>query len=226
LGLAGGAVLVLALAQAVLPEVAARRISSRLGHYGVVKSVRVDAWPAVKLLWGSADSVQVRAVSLRVSPAQTARLLWESRGVNDLRMVAHSVQEGPLRLRDVSLRKSGRALAAGAWISRADVRAALPPAVDVQLSGSEAGRVTVRASGGLFGVGAPVGVVAGARAGRLVAHPQGSRIEGLALTLFADPHIYVEGVGASRAAGPEGRGTLTGRPAQLGYRLTITASVR
>ena len=60
-------VLALALAQLLLPGIAASRISSRVGRYGEVQSVSVSAWPAVKLLWGSADSVTVRARSLRVS---------------------------------------------------------------------------------------------------------------------------------------------------------------
>ena len=51
-----------------------------MGKYGTVESVSVKAWPAVKLLWGSADSVTVSAGSLSMSPAQTAKLLWEARG--------------------------------------------------------------------------------------------------------------------------------------------------
>jgi len=51
--LAGGAVLLLGLAQLFLPRIAAGRITSRLGRYGRVESVSVSAWPAVKLLWGA-----------------------------------------------------------------------------------------------------------------------------------------------------------------------------
>ena len=72
--------LALALAQVFLPRIAASRISSRLRRYGTVQSVSVKAWPAVELLWGSADSVRVRARSLTVSPAQTAKLLVGSAG--------------------------------------------------------------------------------------------------------------------------------------------------
>ncbi len=78
--LAGAALLVLALAQLLLPRIAAERISSRVGRYGSVESVSVSAWPAVKLLWGSVDSVRVRARHLSLSPAQAAKLLWEARG--------------------------------------------------------------------------------------------------------------------------------------------------
>ena len=53
-GVAGAVVLVLALAQLILPRVAASRISSRIGRYGKVQSVSVSAWPAVELLWAVA----------------------------------------------------------------------------------------------------------------------------------------------------------------------------
>ena len=62
--------LVLALAQLLLPRIAASRICSRVGRYGQFDSVSVSAWPAVELLWGSADSVQVQAGSLALNPAQ------------------------------------------------------------------------------------------------------------------------------------------------------------
>jgi hypothetical protein len=213
--LAGGAVVALALAQVFLPRIAAGRISSRLGRYGKVESVSVEAWPAVKLLWGSADSVRVSAGSLQLSPAQTAKLLWEARGLGTIELTALGVREGPLRLREVSLRKHGSALAAQARMTDADVRAALPAGFDVQLLSSEGGEVRVRASGGLFGVGASVDAVAGASEGKLVARPLGLLLSGLQLTLFSEPHVYVEGAGAS-----------VDRRQPLSYRLTMTASLR
>jgi hypothetical protein len=212
---AGAIALALALAQIFLPGIAANRISSRVGRYGTVKSVSVKAWPAVELLWGSADSVKVRAMNLKLSPAQTAKLLWEARGVNDMEMTAPSVQEGPLRLGAVSIRKRGNGLTAQARITAADVKAALPGGFEVQLLRSGGGSVEVRSSGGLFGVGASVDAVARASEGKLVAHPLGSLVEGLQITLFADPHVYVEGVGASVEA-----------EQPLSYRLTMSASLR
>jgi hypothetical protein len=217
LWLAGAVVVLLGLAQLLLPKVAASRISSRVGRYGTVDSVHVTAWPAVKLLWGDADSATVRASSLKLSPAQTAKLLWEARGMDKLDVSAASVQEGPLRLSQASLRKRGQRLSAEALLSVADVRAALPEGFDVQLLASHGGQVEVKASGGLFGIGAAVDAVALARAGKLVAHPRGLFVEGLQLALFSDPHVYVEGVGASNVSGPDGAPS---------YRLSMSASLR
>jgi LmeA-like phospholipid-binding len=210
-----GAVLVLALAQVLLPRIAASRISSRVGRYGEVEAVSVSAWPAVELLWGSVDSVRVRARRLSVSPAQAAKLLWEGRGVQSMDLTADSLQVGPLRLGDARLRKRGSALSAEARASEGDVRAALPPGWAVTLLSSRGGEVEVRASGGLFGVGASVDAVALASEGRLVAHPLGLPLEGLQLTLFSDRHVQVQGVGARLESGQP--------PA---YRLSMRASLR
>jgi hypothetical protein len=216
-GLAGTIVAVLVLAQLFLPGIAADRVRARVGKYGTVVSVSVSAWPAVELLWGRVGSVKVRAKSLAISPAQTAKLLWEARGVQSMSLTAAGVKEGPLRLHDVSFQKHGDALEGQALISRADAQAALGGGLEVQLQSSGSGQVQVRVGGGLFGVHATVEAVARAQAGKLVVHPLGFLLEGLRLTLFANPHVYVEGVGASAVAEPSS--------GVAGYRLTIKASL-
>lgn len=215
LWLVGALLALLVLAQVFLPKIAVSRIRSRVGRYGTVQSVSVSAWPALKLLWGSVDSVRVKAGSLTLSPAQAGKLLWEARGTGNMDVSAESVKVGPLRVSDASLRKRGSALTAQALASEADVRAALPAGFGVRLLRSEGGEVEVQATGGLFGVNASVNAVAGASNGKLVAHPLGFLIEGLRLTLFADPHVFVEGVGAS----VEGEQPLS-------YRLTMSARLR
>jgi hypothetical protein len=116
---------------------------------------------------------------------------------------------------DASLQKHGSRLSAQAVASEADVKAALPEGFAVRLLRSEGGDVEVQASGALFGVGATVNALAGASDGKLVAHPLGFLIEGFQLTLFSQPHVYVEGVGASVAD-----------EHPLSYRLSMSASLR
>jgi LmeA-like phospholipid-binding len=205
-------VLVLLLAQLVLPRIAASRISSRVGRYGSVESVSVRAWPAVELLWGSADSVSVRAHRLSLSPSEAAKLLWEARGVESLQFAATSVQVGPMRLGDAGVHKRGSSLAAEAVIGEADVRASLPKGLAVKLVKSDGGTIQVTATGGPFGVGPAVQALAAAQEGKLVVRPRGFLLRGLTLTLFSDPHVYVEGVGASVQPG-----------SPRTYRLTMTA---
>jgi hypothetical protein len=215
LALVGGLALLFVLAQVLLPRIAASRISSRVGRYGKVRSVSVSAWPALELLWDHADSVRVSASSLALSTAQLGSLLWEAHGVDSLQVSADSVRLGTLTVSDASLSKHGSSLHAQAVVSEAAIKAALPPGFDVRLLRSGGGEVEVQASGGLFGVGASVNALAGASEGKLVAHPLGFLIEGLRLTLFANPHIYVEGVGAS-VAGEQ----------PPSYRLTMSARLR
>src|SRR3979411_1043256 len=112
----------LGLAQLLLPKLAASRISSRVGRYGAVEHVDVSAWPAVELLWGSADSVTVRARSLSLSPAQAAKLLWEGRDVHSMRLDASSVRVGNVRLGGAHLRKRGSSLAGQTSIDEHAVR--------------------------------------------------------------------------------------------------------
>jgi hypothetical protein len=214
----GGTVLVaLGLAQIFLPKIAASKISSRVGKYGSIEHVHVSAWPAIKLLWGDADTVEVRASHLRVTPSQTAKLLAEAHGISDLDLSSLAASEGSLPLSDVSLHKHGHKLSAHAFVTQADVKAALPEGFDVELLGSSEGQVEVRASGGLFGIGASVNAVAQASGGKLVVHPRGLLLEALKLTLFADPRVYIESVEAHTASGDGGAS---------GYRLGIGASLR
>jgi len=210
-----GAIVVLGLAQLILPRIAERTISSRISRYGKLESVHVSAWPAVELLWGHVDSVRVRARSLRLSAAQAASLLWESRGVSRMDVHAGAVELGRLRVTDATLTKLGGALNAVAQASEADVGAALPPGFSLRLMRSERGEVEVQSSGGLFGIGASVDAVASASEGKLVARPRGFLLGAIQLTLFSDPHVHVEGVGASVA-----------QSQPLTYRLSISAGLR
>jgi len=204
---------VLVLLQLLLPGFAASTIRSRVGRYGSVLSASVSAFPAVELLWGSAERVVVRAGSLRLTPAQSAKLVWEGRGVARVDAGAASVRVGPLHLSGVAFSQRGKSLRGEASVSPADVRAALPAGIALQLAGSGGGEVRVRVSGGFFGVAGSLAAIARGEGGALVARPQAPAFAALRLTLFSDPHIYVEGVGATPLA-------------DGGYRLWMTARFR
>ncbi len=205
-------VLVLGLAQALLPGIAADRISSKLGRYGKVERVSVSAWPAVKLLWGDADSVHVRARALTISPARVASLLAEADGAARMDVSVREATLDSVALQDAMLRKRGPRLSAEATITGAAVAAALPGMRVALLPGS-AGTVRVRVGASLFGLSGSVDAVAGASSGALVVAPEGSLFGALHLTLFADPRVYLEAVGARRVEGspPAYRLSLTGR---------------
>jgi len=205
--------LLLAAAQLVLPRLAASRISSRLARHGRVESVQVSAWPAVKLLWGGADSVRIRAGELSLTPSEAAELLSESGGSERVKASASSVELGGMRLSDVSVSGGPGELTASASASAADVAAALPPGVQVELLDSEHGTVRVRVSGGLFGLSASMDAVAEASDGGLLVRPEGLLMQAFALRLFSDPRVRVQSLCASAD------------PAAAGYRLSVSATV-
>jgi hypothetical protein len=218
LGALAAIVGVLVLSQVLLAGIAAGRVREKVERYGTVKSVTVKAFPAVKLLWGDADEVRVRAGSLSTSPSQTAGMVSEASGTARVDGSAESLREGPLRLTDVSFHKDGSRMVGEGTISEEDVRGALPAGVGVTLLASGEGAVEVSVSGQLFGLSASVDAVAKAENGELVAQPKATLLEGLKTTLFANPKVYVEGVGARKVTGDAG--------GRVSYRLTMWASLR
>jgi hypothetical protein len=211
-------VAVVVLAQLLLPGIVAGRVRSKLARYGRVQSVSVSAWPAVKLLWGHADEVEVRASWLNLTPVQSGALVAEATSTTKVRATVQRAQEGSLKLSDVRFYKNGSKLHGQATTNEADVKAALPPGFDVSLVESSGGTVVVRASGGLFGLTASIEAVAEAQEGKLVAHPRLLFLEGLTLTLFESSKVYVEGVEARDVKGAPGAGN--------DYVLTMWASLK
>jgi hypothetical protein len=194
--LAAVAAALLGLAQLVLPPIAADRISSKVARYGHVDSVHVSAWPAVELLWGDADSVRVRASSLRIGSAEIAKLLGEASGTVRVDASVADARVDGVPVGDAVLRKRGVRLRAEATITRAQIAEALP-GIRIALLSSAKDRVRVRVGGGLFGLAGGVQAEALASEGALVAEPVSAALAGLRLTLFADRRVQVDGVGAA-----------------------------
>lgn len=218
IGVAVAVVALVVLAQLLAPGIAARVVRGKLEKYGSVRSVQVKAWPAVKLAWKHADEVRVSAGALKFEPGQAVALLKEGQSTDRVRASVESVEVSGLRLTDARLEKHGNALRAEGVMSEADIKRALPNGVEVALVGSEGGTVQVRASGGLFGVGASVDAVAQAEDGKLVARPTGLLLSALKLTLFENASLYVEGVEAHALASEPGEGAR--------YALSMWASLR
>jgi LmeA-like phospholipid-binding len=215
-------VVLLALAQVVLPVVAARVIRDRLGRYGYVRSVHVSAWPAVELLWGKADSLSATARGLSLTGPQMTKLAWESRGVRDIDLAVDRLDvkvpgiPNGIVLRDARARKRGASMSLQATLTQADLTAALPSGFTVQPVASGGGQVEVRASGALFGAQASISALVRPLDGRLVAEPRGFPLAGFAtVTLFSDPHTNVQSVGVQ---------VIGKQP--LSYGLSLTATLR
>lgn len=201
LGVVGVVLLVLVVAQLVLPGVAASRLRDQLSESGTVVSVSVRAFPAVELLWGQADSVVVRMGRYQAGASEIAVKLGSAADVGSLDVSAQELQSGLLTVRDARLRKQGNELIATAVVRQADLRAAVPFLDNVQPVASSEGQLILRGTASVLGLRASVDVVVAARGGALVVAPN-VPFGGIAtITLLDDPHVRMQSVSAVTVPG-------------------------
>jgi LmeA-like phospholipid-binding len=201
LGVIALVVVLLIVAQLVLPGIAANRVHDELARSGAVLSVKVSAFPAIQLLWGSADRVVIRMGRYRAGASEIGGKLDAAGGVGTLDASAQEFDSGALVVRDARLHKRGSELVGTATITEADLRAAVPFLDNVQPVASADGRLVLRGTASLFGLRASVDVAAAAQNGNLVVAPD-VPFGGLAtITLFSDPRVEVQSVAAAPVPG-------------------------
>jgi hypothetical protein len=205
--------LMMAAAQIVLPGIATDRLRDRLDDQGTVSSARVSAFPAVKLLWGKADKVEVAMKSFR--PAATSGETGGAGGTGGLGAAVARTQAsgkidvsvgslaaGPLTLRDVRLTKDGDHLRAQAAVTDAELARALPNGLDLRPVATPGGQLVLEGGVSAFGLEAHGRARLLARDGKLVIRPEGPPMAALATaTVFGDPRLEVEAIGAQSQPG-------------------------
>jgi hypothetical protein len=194
-------VVLAAAAQLLLPGIAEDRVRDRLAHNGRVESVHVSAFPAIKLLWGRADRVTVRMANVRAGVARLGDLIGRTADDDRVDASTRELDVLTLRLRDARLQKRGDRLVGEATVTDADLRAALPPGFALRPVASADGRLVLRGTATLFGTTISANAVLLAQDGRLKIAPDVPFGGFAALTVFADPHVHVDGVGARAAPG-------------------------
>jgi hypothetical protein len=191
----------LGVAQLVLPGLAAERLRQRLNRSGHVLEVRVSAFPAIELLWHRADSVVVRMSGFRTGPSELAGMLADTGRAGSIDAWVGELDTRLLTLRDVSFRKRGSQLRGSARVTQADLQAALPVLQSVSPIASANGRLTLRATVSVLGVGASINLALETVNGALVLVPD-LPLGGLGkITVFSSPRLYVESVGGSATSG-------------------------
>jgi len=201
LALAAVVLLVLILAQLLLPGLAEHRLRDQLSKSGTVLSVKVSAFPAIELLWGHADSVVVRMASYRSRSSAIGGRLDSAANVGTLDVGVQELESGALTLRAARLRKQGDELIGTALVTEADLRSAVPFLTNVQPIASADGQLVLRGTASLLGLSASVDVTVAAQNGALVVAPN-VPFGGLAtITLFNDPHVRVQSVAATPVPG-------------------------
>lgn len=190
--------LALVLAQLLLPGIAADQLRDRLSAHGKVESVSVSAFPAIELLWHDADKVVVRMASYRSGTAKLSSLLDDATGVGTLDASANILTAGLLTVHDATLSKRGDQLTATASVSESDLRGAIPFLQSVTPVASNNGQLTLQGTGSLGGFTGSIDATVEAQNGKLVLVPQIPLVGSLlTFTLFSDPHVSIEGVGAT-----------------------------
>jgi LmeA-like phospholipid-binding len=198
--LVGLIALVLIVGQLVLPGMAAQRLRDQLSRSGNVREVQVSAFPAIELLWHQADKVVIRMNSYRSNSGHLGGLLGQVGDVGTLDASATQFQAGLLTLRDATLQKRGDRLTGSAQVTESDLRAAVPILDAIQPVASGDGQLTLRGSATLLGVTATIDATVRALNGQLVVQPD-IPLGGFAtLTVFSNPHVAVDGVGAIATA--------------------------
>jgi hypothetical protein len=192
-------VLLLGVAQLVLPGIAAQRLRDQLAAHGTVLSVQVHAFPAIELLWHHADHVVIRMGRYRSPPANLNGMVGQAGEVGSIDASAAELQSGLLTVRDASLRKRGDVLSVNARVAESDLRAALPFLSNVQPIASGGGRLILRGTATLLGLSAVVDATVAAQAGRLVVQPNVPFGALATVTVFASPAVDVQGVSATAA---------------------------
>jgi hypothetical protein len=199
-GLVVFVLVVLGVAQLVLPGIAAQRLRDRLSHSGRVLSVQVSAFPAIELLWHRADKVVIRMAGYRQSaPSKLGSTLDQVSDVGTLDASAQEFVDGLLVLHDASLTKRGEQLNASATVSEANLRSVLPILDSVTPVASSGGQLTLRGTATLFGLSATADATVGATDGALYVTPDLPLLP--QIKLFSNDDIAVEGVSATSAPG-------------------------
>jgi len=193
--------LVLVVAQLVLPGIAEQRLRDRLAHSGKVLEVQVDAFPAIELLWHRADHVVIRMASYRSSASTLSNMVGQVTDTGSLAASAGELDTGLLTLRDATLQKRGNELTGRATVTEADLRSSLPVLDSVAPVSSSGGQLTLQGTATVLGVTATVDATVRALNGALVVTPD-VPFGGLAtITLFSSPAIAVQGITATPVPG-------------------------
>lgn len=193
--------MVLVGGQFVAPPIATSVLRHRLSKDGTVLSAHVSAFPWFKLIWQQANKVTVTMTNYTVRPEDLDSQLNDADGIGTIDISVGVLHTGLLTLHDVSFTKRGDEMVGKANLDIADLRAALPFMQSLTPVHDSGGQLVLRGTASVLGVQASVDAVVAARDGKLVVAPAGLLGAFATLTVYDDPHVYVESVTATTVAG-------------------------
>jgi len=194
-------IVALALAQAILPGIAASRIRDSLSRSGQGVHVSVSAFPAVELLFGRADSVSVRVDRLDAGRTRIGDLLARTGSAGHVQAGIRQLFSHGLELDGVSLEQTHGRLQGQATITRQSLEAILPAGLTLLATRQSDQAFALTATAQVLGQTLSATALVQARDGRLELIPELPLLRFLTITLFADPRVAVDSVAAGGGGG-------------------------
>ncbi len=196
--------IVLVVAQFVLPAVAAKVVRESLEPPDRGVSVSVSSFPAVMLLFGHADSASVRIAEARQGgTGGLEKLLSRASHVGRLTSSVERMHLGPLQLTHVYLAKNGSELTTRATVSAAAIEHILPISLHLNAADVATGGMRLSLSTSILGRVESLGARVVARGGVLEIAPELPLFGFVNISLFNDPEVAVTSVSVQ----PLGSGT-------------------
>jgi len=185
-----------AVAQLILPGIAADRIADSLETHATGVRVSVSATPALELLFGRADHVSVHIDNLSPSAHHKGigQLLNEISGTDQLDAVVQHALVGVLELQNIDLTKRGQQLVGHATVTQAAIENALPVALHIDATNPDVHTLLLRASTTIFGHTIAGTAAVKIEAGKLVIAPDNPLLAPLRLTLFSDSQLELTSI--------------------------------
>jgi hypothetical protein len=194
---AGLVVLLLVVAQLVLPGIAAHQLRDRFARSGKVISVDVSAFPAIELLWHHADRVDLHLASYHTTTGGLGHVLDQASEAGTVNATVDVLNTGLVTLRHATMRKRGDELTGTATLTDSDLQAALP-GFNVHPVASGGGKLVLQGTA----LGLTADATLSAQNGVLRIAPDVPLLAGLlTITVFQDPDVSVQGVGANSVPG-------------------------
>ncbi|HEV7493348.1 hypothetical protein [Baekduia sp.] len=185
-------VLVSVTSELLLPSLAERRLRGKLSTNGSGVSVSITARPALKLLTGHADTVNVHIHRLGAGRGKLGDLLARTGRVGTVDATVDLMSSHGLALEHVLLHERHGMLTAQASVTRSAIRAALPHAIRLDPGPAAGGDVNFTATVHALGQVARVKAVVRVRDGQLVLAPSALAGGLVHIALFSDPRVTVD----------------------------------
>jgi hypothetical protein len=186
---------VLVVAQFALPPIASKVVRESLEPSDRGVSVLVASFPAIALLFGHADSANVRIAEAR--PGGTGgleKLLSRASNVDRLTADVETMYFGPLQLNHLSLKKNGSDLTTRATVTQKAIESILPAGLQLDAADVPTGGLRLSLSTSMLGRHVSLGARLVVQNGALMISPELPLIGFVNVSVFNDPDVAVTSV--------------------------------